>query len=144
MKSPFPVLFIWLTFQLMQDVSASAFLLRKCLRSGQLTPVQRFLVPNREICRHNQDLNLEFCRFASTNQTSQEVIDGQRLVQTKLEISPESSFDPENQSLENPELVYLNVYNLFEVHPFIRMLKFLEPHFDLDSLYHSSISYRGK
>lgn len=54
------------------------------------------------------------------------------------------SFSDSSTSAYNPDgyPLILNAYNLLEIHPFVKVLKCVEPNFDSDTLYHTSISYR--
>lgn len=77
------------------------------------------------------------CEFAfETKQqvsVEKENVSGQNSVRAKREIPLFPSGDS----------VYLNVYNLLVSHPLVRALKCIEPEFDSDALYQTSISYRG-
>ena len=149
MLNLFIALFVCAVFGSVQSVPMSAELRNmetwSCLNSQNLTAeTVDFLSEYHKANCNNGPQTSVVCKFALKTIQSFK-IPAEKNVSThpqKTAIpSSFSSIPDDNQTLSE---VHLYVYNLFEIHPFIKLLRCLEPDFNLDALYFTSISFGGK
>ena len=151
----FVALFICAVFGPVQSVPVSDWMrsaeTQHCLDSLRLTAktVQFLGELYNKTCSSEGAETSTICEFAwKTMQKYPAASDAVSALSESLQADEVPSFSDSSDSSDvySPAgyPVFLNVYNLFETHPFIKVLKCVEPNFDSDTLYHTSISYRGE
>lgn len=136
----FPVfapLFLYVVIDLVQSVPFSDELrnayTHRCLTSVNFKPeaVPFLLEYYTANCREGAKSSV-MCEFASKNKDASLQ---NSIVRPKHDGAYGISIDDGNKT------AYLNVYNLFTSHPVINILRCIEPQFDSDAFYHTSITY---
>ena len=143
----FAVLFVCAVFGSVQSVPMSAELRNvetwRCLNSLNLTAESVDFLKEYYGANCNNGPQTSVCKFAL------KTFQSFRMSAEKDTVSGHPSQKSETPSTisDGNQTFYsnasLNVYNLFEIHPFIKLLRCVEPDVNLKALYFTSISYRG-